>query len=69
MKNNINRIARLEKAIQEILNPEEKEITSIVVDERIGETEKEKISEMEIYLGRKLKRNNILLVCISNYKF
>lgn len=68
MKNYDFRITRLEEGIQKILYPEETGITTIIVDKRIGETEEEKILEMENQLGRKLKKKNILLVYINNYR-
>jgi len=68
MKNNLGRIERLEKAVHEILNPEDKRTVSIIVDKRIGETEEQKIFEMEKELGRKLNRKNILLVYIDHYR-
>ena len=67
MDKNYNRLKRLEKQIQALLNPEDSRIVPVIVDKRIGETTEEKIFDLEKQLGRKLKRSNILLVEVTTY--
>ena len=67
MKNNYNRIEKLERAVHEILNPEDSRVFPILVDKIKGETEKQKIFEMEKELGRKLNKKKIFLIQIVPY--
>ena len=64
MKDHLDRIERLEKLFQKIINPEDTQEYSVVVNRGIGETEEQKISELEKKVGHKIKKNKILLVNI-----
>jgi hypothetical protein len=64
MKSNFdNRLTRIEKAIDEILNPCEEMI--ILVNKNLGETKEGKIVEMEKELGRKINRNKLIFFIVS----
>ena len=68
MKSYESRISKLERAVQEILNPDDNRSFTIIVDERVGETEEGKILEMEKELGKKINRRNLSLLFIRNYR-
>ena len=68
MKTQLNRITRLEKAIQEILNPEEDKLITLVVYEIYGQSVEQRIWELEKELGRKISPKKILLVVVSKYR-
>ena len=67
MKNYESRISKLERVVQEILNPGDNRSFTIIVDERVGETLEGKILEMEKELGKKINRSNLSLLFIRNY--
>ncbi|MBK6913014.1 MAG: hypothetical protein IPH11_04860 [Ignavibacteriales bacterium] len=67
MKNYESRISKLERVVQEILNPDYNRSFTIIVDERVGETLEGKILEMEKELGKKINRSNLSLLFIRNY--
>lgn len=67
MKNYESRISKLERVVQEILNPGDNRSFTIIVDERVGETLEGKILEMENELGKKINRSNLSLLFIRNY--
>lgn len=60
-----SRLSKIEKAINGVLT--DKKIVPIIVDKSLGETEDVKITDKETELGRKLNKNSIILVCISDY--
>jgi (p)ppGpp synthase/HD superfamily hydrolase len=69
MKNFESRISKLEKVVQKILHPEDNKKVTIIVDRFKGETEEEKIAEMEKKLKRKLSKRNIHLIIICPYGY
>lgn len=63
MKNYDNRLTKIEKAIDEILNPSEDRI--ILVNKSAGETKEGKIAEIERELGREISKGKIIFLTIS----
>jgi len=68
MKDCKKRIANLERSINKLLNPEYKGIRIIIVDEFQGATIENEMRKVETEIGRKLRRDEYLMVVISAYK-
>ncbi|MGA7721856.1 MAG: hypothetical protein WCA84_11855 [Ignavibacteriaceae bacterium] len=66
MKSNFdNRLTRIEKTIDEILNPYAYEERIILVNVSAGETKEGKIAELEKELGREISKGKIIFLIIS----
>jgi hypothetical protein len=63
MKNFDSRLTKIEKIIDEILNPSEDRI--ILINKSAGETKEGKIAEIERKLGRKISKGKIIFLIIS----
>lgn len=63
MKNYDSRLAKVEKAIKELLNFNEAVV--IIVNKSNGETEEGKIAEKEKELQRKINKKGLIVVTVS----